>query len=173
MNTTSTEQTQRPFVITRLLDAPRELVWKCWTESEHMQWWGPKGVASEMKRFELRPGGICLYCLRTPDGHEMWGKWVVREVIKPERLVFVNSFSDSACATTRHPMSPNWPLELLSTITFEAQGSKTLLTIQWLPINATDTERKTFDESHPSMQGGWSGSLDQLTAYLASQTQAK
>lgn len=173
MAQTSSESTQRPFVITRLLDAPRELVWKCWTEREHMQWWGPKGVASEIKQLELRPGGICLYCMRTPDGHEMWGKWVIREVAKPARLVFVNSFSDAAGGVTRHPMNPNWPLELLSTVTFETQGGKTLLTIQWLPINATDTERKTFDDSHASMQGGWSGSLDQLVTYLAAQTKAQ
>jgi uncharacterized protein YndB with AHSA1/START domain len=173
MNATSTQQSQRPFVITRILVAPRELVWKCWTEREHMQWWGPKGVTSDYKRLELWPGGICHYCMRTPDGHEMWGKWVVREVTKTARLVFVNSFSDAAGGLTRHPMNPNWPLEMLSTVTFEAQGNKTLLSIQWLPVNATDVERKTFDDSHASMQGGWSGSLDQLEAYLASQLEAQ
>src|SRR5580704_3982579 len=123
MKATSTEQTEQPFIITRILVAPRELVWKCWTEREHMQWWGPKGVVSDYKRLELWPGGICHYCMRTPDGHEMWGKWAVREVTKPARLVFVNSFSDAAGGLTRHPMNPNWPLEMLSTVTFEAQGN--------------------------------------------------
>jgi hypothetical protein len=64
-------------------------------------------------------------------------------------------------------MSPHWPLELLSTVTFVAQGDKTLLTIQWLPLNATDIERKTFDEGHESMKNGWGGTLDRLTEHLA------
>jgi uncharacterized protein YndB with AHSA1/START domain len=167
------DTTQKPFIISRLLKAPRELVWKCWTDREHMSWWGPKGVASTYQRFELWPGGTCHYCMRTPDGHEMWGKWVIREVTPPERLVFVNSFSDAAGGLTRHPLSATWPLEVLSTITFAAQGDQTLLTIQWLPINATDAERKTFDDGHASMNGGWSGSLDVLEAYLATQNPPK
>jgi len=166
--TAPTETTQRPFVISRVFDAPRELVWRTWTEQEHMQWWGPKGVTISHAKLELRPGGLFHYCMRTPDGHEMWGKWVIREVVKPERLVFVNSFSDSDAGLTRPPMSPNWPLEVLSTVTFAEQGEKTRLTIEWLPINATDTERKTFDEGREGMKGGWTGSLDRAEDYLAS-----
>ena len=97
----------------------------------------------------------------------MWGKGGIREIAKPERLVFVNSFSDEAGGITRHPGSATWPLELLSTITFAGQNGQTLLTIQWLPVNATDVERKTFDEAHEGMKGGWTGSLDRLAEYLA------
>jgi uncharacterized protein YndB with AHSA1/START domain len=161
------DPTERPFVLTRVFDAPRDRVWKTWTEREHMQWWGPKGVTIHHAKLDLRPGGMFHYCMRTPDGHDMWGKWVIREVVKPEKLVFINSFSDEAGGLTRHPMSANWPLELLSTITFAAQNDKTQLTIQWLPVNATDVERKTFDEAHEGMRGGWTGSLDQLEAYLS------
>jgi uncharacterized protein YndB with AHSA1/START domain len=162
-----TEAPQKPFIISRLLDAPRELVWKTWTDAHHMSWWGPKGVTIERPKLDLRPGGLFHYCMRTPDGGAMWGKWVIREVVEPEKLVFVNSFSDEAGGTTRHPMSATWPLEILSTITFAESDGKTLLTIHWLPINAPDAERETFDNGHASMQGGWSGSLDQLTDYLA------
>jgi len=161
------QSTIQPFVITRVFDAPRDLVWKTWTEAEHMQWWGPKGVSIHHAKLELHPGGTFHYCMKTPDGHEMWGKWVIREVVEPERLVFINSFSDRDAGLTRHPMNPNWPLEILSTITFADQGDKTLLTIQWLPLHPTDVERQTFDEGHESMKGGWSGSLDRLEAYLA------
>jgi len=97
----------------------------------------------------------------------MWGKWVIREIVKPERLVFVNSFSDAAGGLTRHPMNPLWPLEMLSTVTFVAQGDQTLLTIQWLPLNPTETEHKTFDEGHESMKNGWGGTLDRLAEHLA------
>ena len=158
---------QRPFVITRLLDAPRERVWRAWTEREHMQWWGPKGVTIHHTKLDLRPGGVFHDCMKTPDGKDMWGKWVIREVVRPERLVFINTFSDEAGGITRHPMSANWPLETLSTITFAEQGGMTLLSVHWLPWNATELERKTFDESHESMQKGSTGTLDQLTEYLA------
>ena len=158
--------TERPFVISRLLDAPRDLVWKVWTEREHMQWWGPKGVTITHTKLDLRPDGVFHYCMRTADGHDMWGKCVIREIAKPERLVFVNCFSDEAGGITRHPMSATWPLELLSTITLAEENGKTLLTIPWLPVNATDVERKTFDEAHEDMKGDWTGTLDRLAEYL-------
>jgi uncharacterized protein YndB with AHSA1/START domain len=167
MNPTTQKPTERPFIISRTFNAPRDLVWKAWTEREHMQWWGPKGVSIHHAKLDLRPGGTFHYGMKTPEGREMWGKWVIREIVKPERLVFVNSFSDADGGLTRHPMSPHWPLELLSTVTFVAQGDKTLLTIQWLPLNATDIERKTFDEGHESMKNGWGGTLDRLTEHLA------
>ena len=167
MNATTNKPTERPFVISRTFNAPRDLVWKAWTEREHMQWWGPKGVTIHHAKLDLRPGGTFHYGMKTPEGREMWGKWVIREVVKPERLVFVNSFSDADGGLTRHPMSPHWPLELLSTVTFVAQGDKTLLTIEWLPLNATEIERKTFDEGHESMKNGWGGTLDRLAEHLA------
>jgi uncharacterized protein YndB with AHSA1/START domain len=167
MNATAHNPMERPFVISRTFNAPRDLVWKAWTEREHMQWWGPKGVTIHHAKLDLRPGGTFHYGMKTPEGREMWGKWAIREIVKPERLVFVNSFSDADGGLTRHPMSPHWPLELLSTVTFVAQGDKTLLTIQWLPLNATEIERKTFDESHESMKNGWGGTLDRLAEHLS------
>lgn len=156
------------FVISRVFTAPRELVWVAWTDTEHMKrWWGPKGVTISHAKLDLRPGGIFHYCMHPANGPAMWGKWVIREIAKPERLVFVNSFSDEAGGLTRHPGSAQWPLETLSTITFAELGYQTLVTIRWLPLNATEAERKTFDENHESMNKGWGGSLEQLTDYLA------
>jgi len=154
------------FVISRIFSAPRELVWQCWTDVKHMQWWGPKGVTISHAKIDFRPGGIFHYCMRTPDGQAMWGKWVIREIAAPQRLVFVNSFSDEAGGLTRHPGAADWPLEMLSTITFAEQGKQTLVTIRWQPINATAAEQKTFDEGHASMNQGWGGSLEQLASYL-------
>lgn len=160
------------FVITRLLDAPRDLVWKAWTEPERMaKWFGPKGVTpAAATRMELRPGGVYHYGMGLPDGKTMWGKWVFREVVRPERLVFVSSFSDEKQGIARHPMAPDWPLETLSTILFDDMGGKTLLTVKWVPINESAAERKAFDAGRPGMMGGWSGTFEQLTAYLAEQT---
>ena len=106
----------KPFEISRVFDAPRDKVWRAWTEAERLKhWWGPKGFTVSYCKVDLRPGGMMHYCLRMPDGNEMWGKFVYREIVKPERLVWINSFSDKDGGTTVHPMSPDWPRELLST----------------------------------------------------------
>ena len=156
------------FVLSRTFDAPRELVWKAFTDPEHMQhWWGPKGFKASVKKMDFRPGGIYHYGLKSPDGHEMWGKFVYREIVAPERMVLVNSFSDADGGLTRHPMSPTWPLEMLSVFTFAEKDGKTTFTLKWSPYNSTDAERQTFEAGRPSMSGGWTGTLDQLAEYLA------
>jgi uncharacterized protein YndB with AHSA1/START domain len=158
----------KPFEISRVFDAPRDRVWKSWTEAERLkQWWGPKGFVVTHCKVDLRPGGTMHYCLRTPDGKEMWGKFAYREIVKPERLVFVNSFSDPKGGVTRHPGHASWPLEMLSTVTFEAQGGRTKVTVQWVPLDtSTDLERKTFDEGRDGMKQGWGGTFDQFADYL-------
>lgn len=158
------------FVISRVFEAPRELVFKCFTDPERMQhWWGPRGSKIIAATMDLRVGGTYHGAMRDPSGRVMWAKFVYREVVPPERLAWIHSFSDEAGGLTRHPLSPTWPLQLLSTITFEAQPrDKTKVTIRWSPINATPEEQKTFDVGHASMQQGWNGTLDQLAAYLAS-----
>ncbi len=158
----------KDFVISRVFDAPRDLVWKAFTEPERMkQWWGPKGFKVVAAKMDLRPGGSYHYGMKSPDGMTMWGKFIYREVVPNERLVLINSFSDEVGGITRHPMSPTWPLELLSVFTFEdAPGGKTRFTIRWSAHNASAEERKTFDTSHDSMNQGWGGTLDQLAAYL-------
>jgi uncharacterized protein YndB with AHSA1/START domain len=157
------------FVMSRVFDAPRDLLWKCFTDPERMkQWWGPKGVKIIAAKMDLRVGGTYLYGMETPDGKTMWGKFVYREITPPERMVFINSFSDEAAGLTRHPLSPTWPLQMLSIFTFEEQpGGKSRFTVRWAPYEATDEERKTFDAGHDSMKGGWGGTMDQLEAYIA------
>jgi uncharacterized protein YndB with AHSA1/START domain len=116
---------------------------------------------------ELHPGGLFHYCLTTPDQNQMWGKWTFREIDPPNRLVLISSFSDANGGITRHPMSAGWPLETLSTTTFTAQGNKTLLTIEWAPHNASAEECAVFDAALDGMTHGWTGTFEQLDAYLA------
>jgi len=82
----------------------------------------------------------------------MWGRFVYRELVPPERLVFIVSFSDEAGNVTRHPMSPTWPLEVLNTMTLSEHGGKTTLTMHGRPINASEEERRTFEAGRDSMQ---------------------
>ena len=127
------------FVISRVFDATREIVWKAWTEAEHLKhWWGPKGFTVVHSKIDLRPGGVFHYGMRSPDGRDMWGKFVFREIVKPERLVFVNSFSDEEGKTVRAPFNPHWPLEVLTTVTFAEHDGKTTVTLRGRPINATE-----------------------------------
>ncbi|MDX1374563.1 MAG: SRPBCC domain-containing protein [Burkholderiales bacterium] len=159
-----------PFVIERLLDAPRERVWRAWTEVEHLvHWWGPKGFTVTHCTVDLRPGAMMHYCLRAPDGGKMWGRFVYREIVPPERLVWVNSFSDEKGGITRHPMAPDWPREMLTTVTFAEENGRTRVRVHWIPIDASETERRTFDQGRDSMNQGWSGTFEQLEQYLGLQ----
>ena len=161
------KSTTRPFVITRTFEAPRESLWNAWTERARlMEWFGPKGFTMPAAKMDFRPGGSFHYCLAAPNGHEMWGKFVYREITAPERIVLVNSFSDEEGGITRHPMSPTWPLEMLSTFTLAEHNGKTTATLEWSPLNATVEERATFDAAHENMKQGWSGTFEQLAAYL-------
>lgn len=159
----------KPFVISRVLDAPRDRVWQAWTEVERMeQWFSPKGFTRIAAKMDLRVGGTYHYGMRAPNGQEMWGRFVFREIKKPERLVWVNSFSDKDGGLTVHPMNPAWPRQMLTTVTLEAQGTKTKLTIEWIPLDgSSESEQKTFDDGRQSMNMGWTGTLENLTAYLA------
>jgi uncharacterized protein YndB with AHSA1/START domain len=155
------------FVITRVLDAPRERVWKAWTEADRLkQWWGPQGFKVHTCKVDLRPGGTFHYGMTAPDGSGMWGKFTYREIAPPRKLVFIVSFSDPKGGVSRNPWLESWPLQTLSTVTFEEQGGKTKVTVQWVPLDATQAERKTFDEGRDSMEQGWTGTFDQFAAYL-------
>jgi uncharacterized protein YndB with AHSA1/START domain len=160
----------KEFVISRSYDVPRDAMWKAWTDAERMtQWWGPKGFTTRLAKFDFRVGGVCHYAMKSEGGGpEMWGKAVYREIVPQSKIVSIISFSDENAGYTRHPMSPTWPRELLTTIEFAPEGANTTkVTVHWIPINAGDDEVKTFDEGRESMKMGWTGTLDQLGGYLA------
>ena len=156
------------FVISRVFDAPRETVWKAWTEPERLkQWWGPKGFKVHTCKVDLRPGGVFLYGMRAPDGGDIWGKFVYREIAAPKKLVFIVSFSDPKGGVTRHPWNESWPLQTMSTVEFEEEGPRrTKVTVRWTPHEASEVERRSFDEGRDSMKQGWTGTLEQLVGYL-------
>jgi uncharacterized protein YndB with AHSA1/START domain len=167
-NRSATEPEKGEFVISRVFDAPRELVFKAQAESERLeQWWGAKGFTTRVIKLDFRPGGIFHYSMRTPDGREMWGKFVYREIVAPERIVFTNSFADKDGNMIRAPFSSTWPLEILNTLTLSEHKGKTTLTIRSVPFNAEKEESETFEAGLDSMRQGFNGSLDRLADYLA------
>jgi uncharacterized protein YndB with AHSA1/START domain len=156
------------FTITRVFNAPLDLVWKAHTEPERLaQWWGPKEFKMLVSKMDLRPGGIFHYGMESPDGHKMWGKFVYREVVPQQKLVFVVSFSDENGGTTRHPMSNIWPLEVLNTAVFSEHNGKTTLIIKGHPINSTEEEDNVYYSAFDGMNQGFKGTYDQLDEYLS------
>ena len=151
--------------ITRIFDAPRELVWKAWTQPERiMRWWGPKTFTTPVAKIDLRTGGEYLNCMRAPDGKDYWSRGVFREIKRPERLVMTDSFADergNPVPPSYYGMGDDSPLELLVTVTFEEQDGKTRLTLRHSGIESfseTDVE---------NMEQGWSESFDKLAEALA------
>lgn len=162
------ESARQEFVFTRVVNAPRQLVWDVYTKAEHLEhWWGPKGMALGVERLELHPGGTFLYSIGLPNGQKMYGKFVYREIAAPGKLVFVVSFTDAEGTPIRHPMSPTWPLEVLNTVTFKEAEGKTTIHMVGGPVNATAEEHDIYESNFEGMNKGFAGTMEQLDAYLA------
>ncbi len=118
VNVTGTSD--REIVMTKVLDAPRELVFKVWTDPEHMvKWWGPEGFTTTLIELDLRPGGAWRFIMHGPDGRDFPNKIVFTEIVKPERLAYTHSDDGGPLDVT---------FEVL--VTFEKQGDKTKLTMR-------------------------------------------
>jgi uncharacterized protein YndB with AHSA1/START domain len=152
----------RELVITRMFDAPRELVWRAWTECDLLKrWWGPKNFTAPYCKIDLRIGGKYLYCMRSAEGQDYWSTGVYREIARPERLVCTDSFADekgNVVPASHYGMTGEWPLELQVTITFEAHGKQTKMTLRHAGLPAGDMMEMTG--------AGWNESFDKLAESL-------
>lgn len=157
------------FYIERTFDAPLARVWKAWTdEAQLAKWFGPKDCPVFYGKLDLREGGTYHYGMKAPDGSQMWGHWTFKSIEPPHRLVFIVSFSDAAGdVPVPHPGYENWPLEILSTVIFHEENGRTKVAIEWVAHNASDIERRTFEEGQDDMVRGWTGTFDKLEVYLA------
>ena len=157
------------FSISRDLKAPRALVYEVQTDPKHLaNWWSPEGFKTIHAAMDFRVGGSYHYGLEGPDGMQMWGLQRFREIVAIEKIVLIQSFSDKDGGLARHPLSPEWPLELLSTTTFEEIGPRlTQITISWRPYNSDEAGMRAFEAGRASMTNGFSGVLAKLEAYLA------
>jgi len=162
MDTKTDAGSERELVIERVFDAPREWVWKAWTDPEWMaRWWGPGGFTAPVIQIDLRVGGKFLGCMRSPDGKDYWNTGVYREIVAPERLVTTDSFADeqgNVVSASYYGMSADFPLELLVTITLEEQGGKTKLTLVHAGMPA--------GEDRDMARAGWNEMFDKLAALL-------
>lgn len=156
------------FVIQRTFDAPRQLVWKAWSEAEQLQtWWGPKGCAIKITNFEFRPGGFFHYAMQFSNGPQMWGRFLYRDIATEKRIAWLNSFSNEGCGITRAPFDPLIPLEILNEVTLAEHARKTMVTLRARPHGAADNERKVFEDMFASLNEGYGGTFDKLGRILA------
>ena len=132
-------------------------------------WWGPKGVTIVKSTMDFRVGGIYHYGMKAPGGSIMWGRFVFREIVPPERIVFINSFSDENGGLTRHPDDRrHGRSKCCRLFLFEDVGDgKTKFTVTWSPHNASEAEARRLRRQPRQHDQGWAGTLDQLEAYLA------
>lgn len=123
---------ERELVITRVVDAPRDLVFKAWTEPERlMRWYGPKGFTMPYCKIDLRPGGTFHCGMRSPEGREHWEKGTYLEIVPPERIVYTDILSDAE-GNTIDPAQfgmNDWPAETVVTVTFAEHEGKTKITL--------------------------------------------
>lgn len=156
------EEPERVLVIRRDFDFPRSLLFRAWTDPDWVSgWWGPKGFTTPFCSIDLRPGGIFHYCMRSPEGRDYWGRGIYKEIVEPERLVFIDSFSDESgkvVSPAAYGMDPEWPAETLTRVTFEEKDGKTVVTI--------DTDVPEDLAERAGAKSGWEESLDRLAGFL-------
>jgi uncharacterized protein YndB with AHSA1/START domain len=157
-----------PFEMERVFKAPRARVWSAWSEADQLQhWWGPPGCSLDVRFLEFRPGGFFHYAMKFPGERTTWGRFNYREIVPPERIVWLNSFSNETCGITRAPFSELCPLEIENVVTFQERAGATTVILRAQPFGETPQERQYFQEIRPSLEQGYGGTLEQLTVYLA------
>jgi uncharacterized protein YndB with AHSA1/START domain len=143
----------REIIITRVLDAPRELVFEAWTDPEQVvQWWGPRGFTTTIHEMDVRPGGVWRFVMHGPDGTDYDNKVVFVEVVKPDRLVYNHGAGDES----------DFP-PFGVTVTFDEESDKTRLTLKLVFVSRA--ERDNAVESG-ALEGG-NQTLERLAEYLA------
>jgi uncharacterized protein YndB with AHSA1/START domain len=149
------EALRREVTITRLLAAPRSLVFAAWTEPQDLaRWWGPQGFTNPVCEVDARPGGALRIVMRAPDGTDYRMRGVFREVVAPERLVFTNIAVDA----DDKPL-----LDGLTTVTLAEEGGNTRLTVHTRATGLVPFAAPML----AGMQEGWTQSIDRLEEYVS------
>jgi uncharacterized protein YndB with AHSA1/START domain len=159
-------QDSEEVIITRVFDAPRERVWRAWTEPEQaMRWWGPKGFTAPAGRIDLRVGGAYLLCMRSPEGQDFWSTGTYREIVPLEKIVCTDSFADAEgnlVPASYYGMQGDFPMELRVTVTFQDRGSGTAMTLRhegFPPGPMVDLTAAGWNESFDKLAEAVSGTL--------------
>lgn len=129
---------------------------------------GTKGGTFEVVKMDARSGGEFLGIQTSPDGNQvMWTKFAYQEVVEPEKVAYIRSFSDEQGNTVRAPFSVIWPLEIMNNIMLEDDEGKTVLRLKGFPVNASAEEQEAYRGMAPKLQQDLEGTFDKLADYLA------
>lgn len=162
MGITNTNAGPRGVEITRIFEAPRELVWRVWTDPQQlMRWWGPAEFTSPTCRIDLRVGSNYLFCMQAPDGTKIWSTGTYEEIVPLERLVYTDSFADeagNAVSASHYGMGDDIPFTMTITVTFEEVGGKTKMILRHEGLPAGELSEMTAV--------GWNESFDKLAESL-------
>jgi uncharacterized protein YndB with AHSA1/START domain len=154
------------YVLERVFDAPRELVWRTWTEPELLaRWYGPN-VETIVHRLDVKPGGLWLNEMRWGD-RANFERVEYTEVMPPERLVWLHSTADADWNAVSNPMMPDWPRVLLTTVTFEEEDGRTKMRLTWVPHGASEAEIACFAAAMEGLDKGWGAGMKLLEELLA------
>jgi len=152
------------LVIERIFDAPRELVWKAWSDPEQAKrWWGPRTFTAPAAEIDFRVGGKYLFAMQSPEfnnGEPIWSTGVYREIVPYERIVCTDCFADETgkvAPATHYGMTEDFPLEMLVTVEFEDIDGKTKMTLRHEGLPASDKQGAGV---------GWNESFDKLAESL-------
>ncbi len=161
------DQNKNEVVITKVFDAPREIVWKAWSDPEMFKkWWGPQGFTCPAAKIDFKVGGKYHVAMHGPAGTEfdkdLWSTGTFKEIIPMEKIVYTDSFADeegNAVSSAQYGME-GFPMETQVTVTFEDVDGKTKMTLKHQGIAGVD-EKMLND-----MEQGWSQSFDKLAVAL-------
>ncbi len=153
--------------IVRDFKAPKSLVFEAFSTAEAFaEWWGPTGMPVSVIHFDFRAGGKLHYKMEG-NGQIMWGIFNYRNIVKPDLIEFISSFSDESGKICKSPFPIDFPLEILNILSLEEKNGMTRLTLSGHPINATPEQEATYYSMIENMNQGFAGTLDQLDSYLS------
>ncbi len=154
------------FILERRFNAPRDLVWRSWTEPDLLsRWYGP-GVETVIHKLDVQPGGLWLSEMKY-GGNSHFQRVEYQEVIRPEKLVWFHSVSDGNWNVISNPMMPDWPRVLMTTVAFEQNGDQTDVRLVWTPYEASQAEIDCFAGAVSGLDMGWGKGMEVLAGLLA------
>ncbi len=157
------EEKKQDLIVSRVFDATPEKLFQAWSDPKMLaQWWGSKTYTTPVVKIDFRVGGQLLYCMRSPEGQDTWGKGIFKQIVRPSRIVVTDSFADPQGNTvpgSYYGMEEEWPMELLLTLTFEDLAGKTKFTLihSGLPVG----------EMMELIAASWNESFDKLEELLS------
>lgn len=156
------------FTLTHVFNTPIEKVFAAWTKEEQLAiWFPPREYSMIFTKADIRPGGMCHYCITSESELSIWGIMFYKEIIPPAKLSYTQVYSNEQGGIEPHPMIKDFPIEIFTTVMLDEKEGKTTLELTWEPLNASIEESTRFSDETFELSQEWGGTLNQLTNFLA------